>query len=210
MPIGINKVSRNSQIGSDIPDSVVDSFEDGDLSEYSEYNNRTAGWTTTTNHAFDGSVSLFTNGAERSLVLSQQGDGLPIYPERGDDVTFRMKLLENTSCSFALFGSDAGFYEFKISANSFFGVDISIYKRSMNPKEQTLLVEDTSATPPQNEWLKGTIETTSSDLNFTVEDSSDSQIGNTLTATDTEYTTPAVGAYVIGSQDAVLDYILTT
>lgn len=87
---------------------------------------------------------------------------------------------------------------------------IGIDKRSINPKNGTTLDEDISATPPQNEWLKGTIETTTSDLKFTVMDSSDNQIGKTLKTSDTSYTSPSVGAYVIGSQNAVIDNTQTT
>lgn len=67
--------------------TIVDSFEDGNLDEYTSHGISSSHWNVTTNRAYDGDRSLEEshNNVNGSLV-SMPGDGLNYYPSRGDPV----------------------------------------------------------------------------------------------------------------------------
>jgi hypothetical protein len=65
---------------------LIDDFEDGDLSEYEEIPS-VGVWQTSTKQAIEGNVSLAVtqdNNSDRPKLLSEQGDGLDYYPQKGD------------------------------------------------------------------------------------------------------------------------------
>jgi len=72
--------------GSAIPDGLIDSFEDGDISEYAEFAKNTSNTTVQQSTVKDRSnaVHLIDSGGGQASIASTSG--LPNYPSQGDAV----------------------------------------------------------------------------------------------------------------------------
>jgi hypothetical protein len=143
---------------------VVDTFDDGDLLEWTDDSDNSDDWSVTTSPTFSGShAATSTGGHGDGAVLSTLGDGLDYYPEEGDTVEFYARLegsgdslgvqllADPTTSSGSTFYAGIGFgtaYQVRLSTRS---GDIKLVDESSNGDVQTLNV-----TPPTNEWIQVT------------------------------------------------------
>ena len=76
----------------DIPDSVVDDFERGDLSPYST-SPSSVDWDVSQSDVVEGdwAASVGSTGFDDQQIVSEPGDGLDYYPEMGDTIAFLIR-----------------------------------------------------------------------------------------------------------------------
>ena len=187
-----------------IPDSVVDNFEEADLSEYSN----TGGFSVTSNTPVsDGVYSLkLINDGQANRMISTSG--LANYPERGDTFRFNVQIIDDTALPQTMFGVQ--------DANNFY--QISIDDRS-DPGEfafvktiggsRTRITTD-SVSFSTGIWYLVEVEWTDPTITATLYDDSETQVAE-LTADDTDFTSGGVGFR--GGQfndDQAWDNFLTT
>jgi len=147
-----------------VADTIVDTFDDGDLAEYTQDSGNFVNWGVTSSPTFGGSHAATSTGND-SAVLSVPGDGLNYYPRDGDTVQFyaRLKgtddrvgvqlladpatLSESTSYASVGFGTA---YQVRLSGRS---GDIRLRDESTGGDSQLLKV-----TPPTDEWLQVTVD----------------------------------------------------
>jgi len=168
--------------------STVDTFDDGDISEYS---GDTGSFETVSSPSVNGQALHETTGTSPVRITSTSG--LNYYPEHGDTITYRTRFSEDRAKSGFLFGVQSG------SPQS------SGYLINLNNQGNALEIEKdgegselaTTATDfPENEWLTVTVDWESDGtISATVDDSSGSTIA-TVSASDTTYTDGGVGYYM--------------
>jgi len=107
---------RSGIVGSGvaIPGNVVDNFESADSEPFGIYESGqsisdyykldTADYSRTQTDAIEGSFALNYSGAATTRLLSEPGDGLNRYPQKGDVVSCLMRDLDNQVPSFLLGG----------------------------------------------------------------------------------------------------------
>jgi hypothetical protein len=95
---------------------LVDSFEDGDLSEYGGNTGNAASVVQDSTEARDGSYyAILGSGSFNNQFMSLPGDGLPEYPQHDDEIHAWVKPGGN--------GAIFGYFVQERSSNSVFGVD---------------------------------------------------------------------------------------
>jgi len=174
---------------------IVDTFEDGDLSEYNNVGDNNKSWSTTTNTAFEGSVAAVSEGGSADHTIhSAQGDGLNYYPQGGDTVELHLQCQSKSSAIKTQFLADTN----SGPSSSGYG---TAYEFEYRPRSNGLVLQDKSAgggsdsvsvTPPINEWIRvtldfdtggavtATVESTSSNFSETLSIPYSSQHGRAL------------------------------
>lgn len=79
-------VPRPSPQAGDVPATVVETFEDGNVGEYNKDSNGRGLFSTTTSRYWMGSRCVDFDNASSTKVFSREGDGLNYYPQHGDVV----------------------------------------------------------------------------------------------------------------------------
>lgn len=85
--------------------TVTDSFEDGDITEYSSANGTEAEFTPTTTQSYLGSYSLYCTVPASGVAWLQSLSGLPYYPVRGDRFEFYWRPETTSGYNFFRFAS---------------------------------------------------------------------------------------------------------
>ncbi|WP_254274624.1 hypothetical protein [Haloarcula marina] len=174
--------------------TVLDDFEDGDLSEYS---GDTGSFSITSNPVHTGSSAL-DSSVDRSLAVITH-DSASI--SAGSEFSFHQYVRTQTDAGIQLFTNAIGTdgYQFVVQE------DQNVVKiRRFDGGSKTKLAES-SATIPTGEWVTNTITTdTSGNLTWVLEDSSGSQLAQ-VSATDSTYTYGSFGFRVWES--AAFDYL---
>jgi len=187
--------------------TTVDSFEDGDVSEYG---GDTGIFTVNTNSpVFDGTESLkaVDNSSNSSKDISSTS-GLGTYPAQGD--TFRMNVQIRESRNIAMLtygvqteGSFNDLYGLNLNGNN---DDLILFVR--NGGSQTNLAS-TNYSPPVGTELVFEVEwTTNGDHTGRVLDTDGSTLAGPISATDTTYTSGGVGVFA-GSGKISTTYKIT-
>jgi hypothetical protein len=184
---------------------IIDNFEDGDLSEYSEYVSGSNTYKDVVNSpVYNGSNSLFLNADNWDSILIESTSGLPVYPKPGDTVIAYLRI-DNSGARHQLrFGGS--------NRNNCFAVELSYpdqmasIKKHESGSQSTL--SDSSFSFNVNTWYKLEINwSTSGNIDFTVYDASSDSTMASVQATDGTYSSgshisfenddnnEAVGAY---------------
>jgi len=146
---------------------IVDTFDDGDLAEYTQEFKDADDWGVTTSPTFSGSHAATSTGSHNTgAALSVPGDGLNYYPQDGDTVEFYARLgsgdearlgvqllADPATSSGGSYYSSVGFgtaYHIRLSERS---GDIQLNDESTGGDFQSLNV-----TPPTDEWLRVTVD----------------------------------------------------
>jgi len=186
--------------------TVLDSFEDGDLSEYS---GDTGAFSTTTTDAFDGSVSLTEDGT--SALISRTDKSLT--PESSVPFGFYMYLPDdgsNLTGSLAFGAQSAagsGSYSgYTVGVTSGF-IDIFLLDRWDNGSSANL-VTTTDYTIPKGTWFKIEVTqwTKTGDITATMGDGS-GNVRGTISTTDTTYGEGGFGFYNSDTAGLLYDYV---
>ena len=148
-------VSINPLIRKPAPDSpkttnapgVIDSFEDGDISEYS---GDTGAFTVSSSDAYHGDNSLQQTGGDEKNIRSTS---LPNEPSKGDTFSFRVKGTSHTAKNRATmkFGLQ--------DANNFYGArvnfdDAKIFVQETASGSTDTIAESSYAEVPVGEWCR--------------------------------------------------------
>ena len=165
---GLRGSLRNVSVGIDaIPDSVVDNFEDfpdgpyesgdslsdfysGDLGVFSR---------TTSDVPGDGDYALDEDGSGNVAIISEEGDGLPRYPEKGE--IFSVLMRNNGSNSVPYFGWATTGTE---NSSDGYGIktvndEIRFIKNDGDePGDGERLVEDSTGDNMVDEWIHVEVE----------------------------------------------------
>ena len=173
MPIGINKVARNSQIsdsgGSAIPDSVV-FYNSGNLNDF---DGNAAQYSTTQTNVIEGSHAAEANSSNFNEPIFSES-GLPNYPAKGD--VFASLLRSGNSGSASGFGF-GGSYATK--------TDYDAYEINMNLDNDKFRIRKLTNGSFDFNLATGSITTSEGEwLDFEVEwhDGSGSEPDNTIVA----------------------------
>lgn len=75
--------------GASSPYTIVDVFEDGDVSEYNQAGNGAGNFSISTANPYSGTYSGKMNSNASTKAISDQGSGLNYYPQPGDTVEAR-------------------------------------------------------------------------------------------------------------------------
>lgn len=86
---------------SNIPDSVVDNFEDGDISDYS---GDTGVFSVVQDKTYNGNYALYSNVTNSSTISATESSGLPRTPSRGDTFRFSYYLSQKERDMFLFWG----------------------------------------------------------------------------------------------------------
>lgn len=154
--------------------TIVDDFEDQNLNEYSG----NLGFFGFSTDSAEGSFSL-TSATNNEAIRSFPGDGLDAYPTRGDTVSWYHKVTDGGSnrSRVSLFG-----YWFSAPSDN-----NNNYYIQIDDGNNTDLVEDNASSseiPPNGTWVKNRVETTSSQIDYTILSEDESNVFATLSATD--------------------------
>lgn len=177
----------NSTSGTDL---TIDDFEDNDLAEY----DTTTGFSLVTSPVSEGTYALQGQSSGTQHIM-RSSSGLANYPQRGDTIEFKTRLDTSTAkISLLFFGDGSGSnYAAQVSTQDDW---VALWKDNY----ATTLASSTG-TIPTGEWLTGTIETyAGGTLTLTLTDSSGAQVA-TVTATDSAYSSGAVG-WVVNTSGA--------
>ena len=186
--------------------TVLDSFEDGDISEYG---GDTGAFSTTTTDAFDGSVSLTEDGT--SALISRTDKSLT--PESSVPFGFYMYLPDDGS---NLTGSLAFGAQSAAGSGSYSGytvgvsrgfIDIFLLDRWDNGSSANL-VTTTDYTIPKGTWFKIEVTqwTKTGDITATMGDGS-GNVRGTISTTDTTYGEGGFGFYNNDTAGLLYDYV---
>lgn len=194
---------------STIPDTIVDSFEDGDLSEYS---GDTGGWVVNNNKPVcdidSGSYSAKSDFSS-SYTEIVSTSGLSEYPSQGDllyyYIHFDNGFSNNSSanarvkygCQSETKGSDCYRVEFEVNNGT-----MTLFADGANSGSDILLDEATSVSYPEDEFLELKIPwNTDGSMSPTLQDLDGNQIAS-ISGTDTSYTSGGIG---LGNSDDQYD-----
>jgi len=176
--------------------SVIDSFEDGNISEYGGDTN--SGFAVVTSPVFDGSNSLKKNFDDGRIAAT----GGRFTVTQGTKLTARVYLDQGSGSANSI-GSDAQ-PTFEFAAQSETGIgNRSGYAVLINAENEIRLdrfdnssktvLAANSVVPPEEEWLKVTVDWKSGGtISFTVDDAAGNLVSSG-TATDTTYTSGGIG-----------------
>lgn len=178
-----------------VSETMVDGFEDNDLSEYSN----TGGFSTISARSSEGTYCLRADGGSgNKSTISRSGDGLDYYPERGDTIKFDIQFdtLSNpttpagTSFMFWFFhgsgsiGDDNYQLEFKTNSG-----EIVLTKDTGS----RFVLDSSSANYNADSWMPVEIDTDSSGMTATFG-------GATVSSSDTELNSRGIGFFTAGGR----------
>lgn len=172
------------------PTFVIDSFEDGDLSEYSVWNSSGGSVAAATTRAYDGSYALdhTTDGTGGHDIASTSG--LQGYPDQGDTLDFRYYSSNSGDTVYYYFGFQDSNNFYKAAHRS----DSLGHRLVVNDAgSATELASNGSASFPTGEWVRHKIDwATDGTITCTLYDSTGTQISQ-ISATDTTFADGGVG-----------------
>lgn len=186
---------------------IIDSAEDGDVSEYSGVGADTFGDITTSNsRATDGSLSI--------LIFENDGwyistSGLNTYPQAGDTIKADVYPSSSDAGGSILFGCQS---DGKLGSLYYVNYDYDgdLLLEKISDTGATTTLASTSATKYDGEWLSYTINWGSNGtIDATVERSNGDTVAS-ITGSDTTYTDGGIGISTAGSNsnvDTYFDYI---
>jgi hypothetical protein len=195
---------RGTSFNRGATNTIIDGFEDGDLSEYTD-----SDVSVVTTRSYNGQYALqFTVGGTSGFqefgdALSDEGDGLNYYPDRGDEiVVWHWMDPQSTQCSwFDFFGKpDQSKDGYRATGTLF----------ANNPDELAFEVDrigsasTTNITYPRKEWFRVRIDWADPTITVIVEDQQGSELGR-VSADDTTYDAGGVG-WQLGGTDGVEAY----
>lgn len=186
--------------------TIVDSYEDGDINEYSGDTGSFSVSSPNSPSAVEGSNVLEStasgqinsaSGLDNYLSKGDSPAEIHIYLTSGSNDVEIFYGLENESSSFP-----ADVYRIRLDAGN---GNLLLIERSGGSNNQ--LDADTSVSFPTGEWLRLKIEWQSDDSHaVTLYDSNDNQVGNQLTATSTANSGSGVGYRESSGNTAYYDY----
>ncbi|MCG1002860.1 MULTISPECIES: hypothetical protein [Halobacterium] len=150
---------------------VIDSFEDGNLDEYT---GDTADWTTTTNQSTDGSRSLYSDAYfDTQTYTIQSGSGLPAYPQPGNTWSFDYRASGPAGTTIWFGPNSSTHYNLILNSKT------EVIK--LGSTESSNELDSASVTIPDNEWLSVDVDWATNDtMSITVTDSTGATVA-TLT-----------------------------
>lgn len=174
----------------DIPDSVVDSYEDQDISEYF---GDTSEYSVVNSPVFDGSYALQASGIDSDHDIWSTS-GLDVYPEAGYPWQTSVLLDSgedgNAKVRFGVQDTD-NFYQ--IFLDNYAG-SIELSKIEFGTGSS---LASASTNPPPNVWLRLDVDwQADGTINVSIVNTSDGTVVETLSATDTTFTS---GGISVGS-----------
>ena len=172
-----------------IPDSVVDDFEDGDISEYS---GDTAAWTVVQNNVEQGDFALQKDAPDSfgESIWSLPGDGLQNYPQANSDIAVLVREEGGVIPVFAFaLEDDAGTIK-GYGVQYEFNEEISLRRiDDLSEFSATTLDSDSTIDTNSGEWYYILIERESDLKEVTLFDLDDNPVSETISTTDTTYDT---------------------
>ena len=167
----------------------VDSYEDGDLTEW----NTSAGggsYTTTTSYATDGNHSMQIDPADTSDIITSKS-GLDYYPQKGNTIKFDFRTVNTDGGGEFVFGgqNDSSYYKVIFSDGY---LNQSLHIRKFVDGSSTKY-ESTSYDIPENEWVNVSIAWNVGNDQITATFSSRSGGTRSVGITDTEFTDGYIG-----------------
>lgn len=173
---------------------TIDSFEDGDISEYT---GDTSSFDVVSTDSTDGSQSLETTAGSTVEVLSTSG--LNYYPEAGDTFQFDIKhTVQGTGITRTMFAVQ--------DTDNYYSIDLNDNENSIELKKNSggsiSTIASDSYTPSADEWHTFRVDW-GSDGSFTVTlyDSTGSEVSS-FSGTDTTYTSGGIGALHFNGADS--------
>ena len=167
------------------PPIIVDRYEDGDISEYTEYSQALAN----TNIVYEGTYALQLSGGNSGNSAANSTSGLPVYPQPGDTFSCRVYIHNGYKCDFKFGVQSEGTnnpdsYGLELNNNS---SEIILYARGGSSSDSI------PVDPPNDEWLKCEVSWgTDGSIIATVYDSAGNQLGQ-LSINSTLYTSGGIG-----------------
>ncbi|MFW5919665.1 MAG: hypothetical protein ACOCSF_05650, partial [Halanaeroarchaeum sp.] len=139
-----------------LPDStVVDGFEDGDLSEWNT-SDKNGTYTTTSDPSKFGNHSFQIDPADSAEFVNSTS-GLNYYPQQGDTIKFDYRhSVENGKMAFVFAQNDSSYYVVGYDS-SFFAQD-SFYIHKVVEGDYIEKYESTGYDPPSDEWIDVSID----------------------------------------------------
>jgi len=173
--------------GPDIPDNLVDGFEDGDISEYS---GSTGDFVVNqTSPVPNGSNRLERNESSATSSGISSTSGLNNYPERGD--IFKFQVIPANSAD------QIGFLFFGTSISSTYEVFLNVISGDFELRDRdnfNTLDKDTSVSYTTGQEYAVEIDTSSGDdIACTLIDESDGSTVSSVSATDNTYNSTFIG-----------------
>jgi hypothetical protein len=201
MPIGGVRAGYLSGVKDAIPDSEIDFFNDGNISEYG---GSTSSFTVDqTSPVFEGSHSLKFDSTGISISSTS---GLPNYPDQGDTFEYRLNVASQTTdngTNYKLLWATQSENTFPDSyrvefANKF--QDFVIQKRDGGSNIN--LVSDTGLNIPTGEWLRIEIVwETDNSIQATLEEADGTQVSQLSTSDSTFTSAGGVGYSTFDDDD---------
>lgn len=181
--------------------TIVDDFEDGDISEYRV---NTGSFSTQTTEVTNGSVALQGTPSSGSVYIRSES-GLDTYPAQGDTFRVNVYLPESDTLGALMFGTQSGASNndeaYRAEVNNT-GSKIAIV---LQDGSTTTVLSSQSVNVPGGEWLELEVAwATDGTITITLFDSAGSQLAQT-SATDTTYASGGIGfrAYDGNDQTAI-------
>jgi len=181
-----------------IPDSVIDNFEDYPDGPYDEngetlsdfYGGDLASFDRQTGTVFEGTHALEQDGDVR--IASLAGEGLPRYPQEGDEFSIRVKMGSTfTRIGFGVQSRNPWRDNAYVVNSDFRSGQPSLKIRGNENGNSLFAIDGTDTTNPTNEWCRIKVNWSSG---FTAElfDSSGNSIDSVSTS-DTTYLSGGIG-----------------
>lgn len=134
--------------------TLVDSFEDADLSEYTITNGGNMSYGVDSTHSFNSNYALNIEGGNGSFVASAPGDGLNSYPQVDEWFSYKIYLTDLQTHSFRIWvGSNSYDANTGISAGISAGsnnADFSFFMGDRNDGNS----DSKSISDPRDEWYE--------------------------------------------------------
>lgn len=147
--------------GTTIP-TIIDDFEDGDVSEYREYDDNDYGNISTSTTSYEGTYSadieISDSGFGTSSIhfLSLEGEGLDYYPDRGKEIVAKFRTENGPGDIGLIFGANGPYTDYEnYDQMYFFTFDMVNEYASLGygVGGTEVFGEDVDTVPSENEWF---------------------------------------------------------
>jgi hypothetical protein len=178
--------------GNRATETVVDDFEDGDISEYT---GTTSGWSVTTGDQVNGQESLLAdwNSSDRTIGSTS---GLATYPTRGDVWRFHCRMNDPGSSNV----QRAGMHFIGTDTSNSYAVELNGFTPNFRISDFTGGTQSTLQSTSQSytdQWYEVEVDTSSgNDITCTLYDAGGTQQAQ-ITATDSDHSGGLVGWRVL-------------
>lgn len=201
---GAGFASRGQAASTYLPDigkSAIESFEDGDLSEYNFATGK-SGATVVSSPAYDGSKVLELANTHTQMNSTS---GLDDYPKNGDIFSVWVRATNNAASVNFTYGVQNDHNRYFIRVN-FSGGNISLHRYEGGT--DTVLASDSAVSPSYDTWYEIKIEWCECAHSISLRDTQGNRVSH-ISATDTTWTDGGIGfdAFLSSGGTAYFDYV---